>query len=172
MTDIETTGTDAVTYAEDLAARGYEVVRIWQFTSQVNNYAVTDLRVSFAHGYAVSYSGQLRFADGTRAPHCAGVVIICDSDYGMPLGKLVTSGRALITMGGKIAPYYLASYNPRDTETRNDQTVNPGIFPQANMREVTADTWPNIPDGPHTYYDFRLTPAGNVPDKFNHDYWL
>jgi hypothetical protein len=168
MANDSTPKMDAVTYAEELSARGYDHVYMWHFSTQTNGYPTTDIRAEYARGYAVNYSGRIRFADGTRAPHTEGVVIICDNDN-MPLEKLIKAGRALIIMAGEIRPYYLASYNPRETDKQRDPSINPGTYQQANMKEITADTWGDSPDGPHTFYDFALTPAGDVPERFNYN---
>jgi hypothetical protein len=157
---------DAIVYARELKECGYDHVYVWHYVAALTGYPENDSRATYAHGYAVNYAGRLRYADGTRAPHTEGVVIQCEKDgdgIGFPLGKMLGDGRALITMGGRFGAYYLAAYNPREGRIQRDESINPGIYPHAVMREITADTWYASPMPRATFYDFRMIPAADAP---------
>jgi hypothetical protein len=149
---LETAHSEAAAYCTWLLGHGYDA-DVWQYETALDGYG--NRRTVFGNGYAVKYAGQLIRDDGSRAEYpSAGIKLLCE-DHQLPLAKLVHAGRALITLEDDApVPYYVACYNPRDTELRNDQAVNPGTLMQVNLHKLTRGV---IGDGPHRFYDIRLT---------------
>lgn len=166
MNQMETAEREARAYAAWLAAHGYHEASVHRFSTTLNNYGPGDRRTETAVGYAVRYAGTLIRDDGSRAEYpTAGITVFCQ-DSQLPLARLVKDGRALVTYGtgdrdtyGPYTPMYVAGYNPRITGLQRDQSVNPGIVPQAHLHELT----PLIGgDGPLRFFDLRLIPAGDL----------
>jgi hypothetical protein len=146
-----------------MSAHGYET-GLWHFHTALNCYGPTSSRTEYAAGYAVTYKGTLIRDNGTRAEYPSkGIQVWCQPGQ-LPLGKLIQAGRALVTFGngggrdyGPYAAYYVAGWNPRESDVQRDPEINPGILPTVNLHELT----PMIGgDGPLRFYDMRLNPAG------------
>lgn len=143
-------------YADWLSAHGYWTSEVYRFTVALNDYGPCNRRTEYATGYAVRYEGQLIRDDGSMAEYAtAGVTVFCE-DSQLPLAKLVKSGRALLTFGdvGPYAPYYVAAYNPRETDVQRDQSVNMGTMQTVILHKLSP-MWGG--DGPKRFYDIRLT---------------
>ena len=163
FSEAATAGVEAIKRTQWLNAHGYSGTTVWHYSVRMTNYWPGSKRDWTASGYAVEYAGLLIRDDGSQAEYpSAGVELFCHEDGGMPLDKLIESGRALITFGANSLPipYYLASYNPRESDGQRDQSINPGVTRTANMHKLTS-----LPcgDGPLRYYDVRLSPADDVP---------
>jgi hypothetical protein len=151
--------------AEWLGSHGYTVTLL-VFRTALNNYGPESQRTAYAIGYAVQYSGTLVRDDGSRAEHPReGIRIYCQ-DTQLDLGNLLHHGRALVTFGdgtdrdySAYVPYYVAGWNPRQTEVQQDQAINPGILPTVELHVLTPMTGG---DGPKRFYDLRLDPAGDL----------
>ena len=163
MNDITTAEREARADAAWLSAHGYEA-SVWTFSTALDNYGPSSSRTSYARGYAVQYAGRLVRDDGSRAEFpSAGITVYCQ-DSELPLTRLLKDSRALVTFGtgdgrtyGPYTPYYVAGWNPRETDLqRRDQ---PGILPHAHLHKLT----PLIGgDGPKRFFDLRLTQAGDL----------
>ena len=90
-------------------------------------------------------------------------------DSQLPLAKLLAASRALITFStsaagrreyGPYTPYYIAGYNPRESEVQRDPVINPGTLPTVILHELGPLA--GQPDGPLRFYDLRLDPAGDL----------
>lgn len=149
-----------------LNAHGYEA-SVWVFSTALNCYGPESSRTAYAAGFAVRYAGQLVRDDGSQAEYpTAGVTIYCQ-DSQLPLTKLLASSRALMAFGdgggreyGPYEIYYVAAWNPRETDVQRDQEINPGILPHVHMHQMTPAFYT---EGPKRFYDMRLNPAGDLP---------
>lgn len=167
MNDLATAEREARADAAWLSAHGYET-SVWVFSTALDNYGPESSRTSYAAGYAVRYAGQLVRDDGTTAEYpTAGLTVYCQ-DSQLPLDKVLASSRMLVTFGdgwpheyGPYEPYYVAAWNPRETDLQKDPEVNPGILPHVHMHAMTP--FAVAGDGPKRFYDMRLQPAGDLP---------
>jgi hypothetical protein len=162
--DITVAEREARADAAWLAAHGYET-SVHVYSTALTCYGPESSRTTYAAGYAVRYAGQLVRDDGSRAEYpTEGITVYCQ-DGQLPLGRLLAHGRALVSFGtggwdyGSFEPYYVAAWNPRESEVQRDQAVNPGVLKHVHMHRLT----PLIGgDGPLRFYDLRLMPAGDL----------
>ena len=127
----------------------------------------------YAHGAAVRYAGTLVRADGSRAEYpAAGITMFCHDDQ-LPLGNLITGPHAvaLFDYGSSVEPYYLAGYNPYETDKQRDPELHWGsgayvlwhAFPTAQPGEMTKGNpsrpldYSNWLLGPRKAYHFKTT---------------
>jgi hypothetical protein len=165
MNDITTAEAEARADAAWLNAHGYEA-SVHVFSTALDNYGPESPRTSYAAGYAVQYAGRLVRDDGSRAEHpTAGITVYCQ-DSQLPLARLLAAGRMLVTYGtgdgrtyGPYAAYYVAGWNPRETDVQRDPVINPGILPHVHMHAMSPLMGG---DGPKRFYDMRLDPAGDL----------
>ena len=151
---METARSEASEYTAWMNTHGHTAT-LYHFSTALNDYGPESSRTTYAAGYAVEYSGRLIRDDGSMAEYpTAGITVFCE-DSQLPLAKLVKAGRALVTFdNGEYTPYFVACYNPRESETQRDQTVNPGTLPSVILHKLT----PLIGgDGPKRFYDLRMT---------------
>jgi hypothetical protein len=159
---------EARAYAAWLIAHGYHEATTWRFSTALNNYGLGHSRAICATGYAVRYAGTLVRDNGSTAEYpTAGVTVFCQDDQ-LPISELIQDGRALAAFSSdsgatdaflSYTPYYVASWNPRETDLQRNPAVNPGTLPLVILHELT----PGIAgDGPMRFFDLRLVPAGDL----------
>lgn len=159
VTGLETAESEARTYAEWLAGHGYAVT-VHRYSTALDNYGPESSRTRYAAGYTVDYAGQLIRDDGSMAEYpTAGITVFCQDDQ-LPLDKIVSAGRALVTFGdnGVYTAYYVAGWNDRKSDKARDASLHGGTsaVPYVLLHVLT----PLIGgDGPKRFYDLRLSAA-------------
>jgi hypothetical protein len=172
MSDQDIMHNEALQYAASLRRLNYSAdILCWN--TALDNYEPSR---DYAHGYAVRYEGTLHDRDTGRTAEypTAGITMFCD-DLQLPLGNLISAGPhavALFDYGNAVHPYYVAGWNPRETDKQRDpalhgtataKTVMWHPFPTAQPGEMTHHKPPRPLDystwqlGPRRAYHFKVT---------------
>lgn len=144
---------DAYLIRDWLNSHGYTATA-WQYCTALNNYGPASRRTIYPNGYAVRYAGQLVRDDGSRAEYpTAGVYLLCSDDH-LSMGRVIDAGRALLTFDNETyTPYYVAGWNPRDTDLQRDPSLNLGRCQNVMLHALTPFI---VCDGPKRFFDLRM----------------
>lgn len=151
--------------------RGYVDVRVFRFTTAMDNRPQEHRNHVEAYGYAVRYTSgpaddHLRSKDGRNAPfHDRSLTIFCDDATGIPQGNLIGSGAVLADVAGEdaVTPYWLAAWSPDLATLSPEQlavqsTTVPTVIMKRHHGHAAGDHYPwHI--GPQRTYHLIMEPA-------------